>query len=218
MNARTIVTRRVVCLAALCVSLVVAPIAGQGGPPPAGQAAPPAQDEAALVARARGDSRARDHARHAQRHQPDQLHAGVQLHDAPDDAGEPAEDGGGRPRRVVHDRLRRPGPAHARGLRQRVPAGGREVRRGAPADRADRAGQIGLALTPADVVRHCGIRAGRWRSSASRTAIPIGTDIKRVKEFCRRGGRYMSLAHNGHSQLVGFEHRRGEQRVAVRAA
>ncbi len=29
----------------------------------------------------------------------------------------------------------------------------------------------------------------------------IGTDITRVKEFYDRGGRYMSLAHNGHSQL-----------------
>ena len=31
---------------------------------------------------------------------------------------------------------------------------------------------------------------------------PIGTDISRVKEFWQRGGRYMSLAHNGHSQLA----------------
>ena len=31
---------------------------------------------------------------------------------------------------------------------------------------------------------------------------PIGTDINRVKEFWQRGGRYMSLAHNGHSQLA----------------
>ena len=31
---------------------------------------------------------------------------------------------------------------------------------------------------------------------------PIGTDIKRVKEFYDRGGRYMSLAHNGNSQLA----------------
>ena len=30
---------------------------------------------------------------------------------------------------------------------------------------------------------------------------PIGTDIGRVKEFYDRGARYMSLAHNGHSQL-----------------
>jgi len=30
---------------------------------------------------------------------------------------------------------------------------------------------------------------------------PVGTDIARVKEFYDRGGRYMSLSHNGHSQL-----------------
>ncbi len=30
---------------------------------------------------------------------------------------------------------------------------------------------------------------------------PIGTDIDRVKEFFDLGARYMSLAHNGHSQL-----------------
>ena len=33
-------------------------------------------------------------------------------------------------------------------------------------------------------------------------AYPIGTNIKRVKEFHDRGGRYMSLAHNGHSQFA----------------
>jgi membrane dipeptidase len=31
---------------------------------------------------------------------------------------------------------------------------------------------------------------------------PIGTDLARVKEFYDRGGRYMSLAHNGNSQLA----------------
>ena len=30
---------------------------------------------------------------------------------------------------------------------------------------------------------------------------PIGRDLGRVREFWERGGRYMSLAHNGHSQL-----------------
>jgi membrane dipeptidase len=30
---------------------------------------------------------------------------------------------------------------------------------------------------------------------------PIGTDLGRLKEFYDRGGRYLSLAHNGHSQL-----------------
>jgi membrane dipeptidase len=31
---------------------------------------------------------------------------------------------------------------------------------------------------------------------------PIGLDISRVKEFYDRGARYLSLAHNGHSQLA----------------
>src|SRR5207245_11307466 len=31
---------------------------------------------------------------------------------------------------------------------------------------------------------------------------PSDNDIKRVKEFYDRGGRYMSLAHNGNSQLA----------------
>ena len=29
-----------------------------------------------------------------------------------------------------------------------------------------------------------------------------GYDIKRVEEFYKRGGRYMSLAHNGNSQMA----------------
>ncbi len=33
-------------------------------------------------------------------------------------------------------------------------------------------------------------------------AYPVGTDLKRIKEFHDRGGRYMSLAHNGHSQFA----------------
>jgi len=32
-------------------------------------------------------------------------------------------------------------------------------------------------------------------------AYPIGTDLSRIKEFYERGARYMSLSHNGHSQL-----------------
>lgn len=32
-------------------------------------------------------------------------------------------------------------------------------------------------------------------------AYPVGNDISRVKEFYERGARYMSLSHNGHSQL-----------------
>jgi membrane dipeptidase len=32
-------------------------------------------------------------------------------------------------------------------------------------------------------------------------AYPLGTDLARIKEFYDRGMRYMSLAHNGHSQF-----------------
>jgi membrane dipeptidase len=61
--------------------------------------------------------------------------------------------------------------------------------------------QIGLALTPADVLalhkKHLRIAV-----IGIENGYPIGTDIKRVKEFYERGGRYMSLAHNGNSQLA----------------
>jgi membrane dipeptidase len=60
--------------------------------------------------------------------------------------------------------------------------------------------KIGLALTPADVVR----LHDKGLSVAVigvENGYPIGTDIRRVKEFYDRGARYMSLAHNGNSQL-----------------
>ena len=60
---------------------------------------------------------------------------------------------------------------------------------------------IELALTATDVVR--------IHNSGKKVAVigiengyPVGTDINRVKEFWQRGGRYMSVAHNGHSQLA----------------
>ena len=60
--------------------------------------------------------------------------------------------------------------------------------------------EIGLALTPADVVSIS--KSGRKVAVIGiENGYPIGTDITRVKEFWQRGGRYMSLAHNGHSQL-----------------
>ena len=61
--------------------------------------------------------------------------------------------------------------------------------------------QIGLALTPDDVRK---IAASKRKVAVIgiENGYPIGTDIKRVKEFWDRGGRYMSLAHNGHSQLA----------------
>jgi len=62
-------------------------------------------------------------------------------------------------------------------------------------------GQIGLALTAADVPRIA--KSGKKVAVIGiENAYSLGTDIKRVKEFHDRGGRYMSLAHNGHSQFA----------------
>ncbi len=59
---------------------------------------------------------------------------------------------------------------------------------------------IELALTAADVTRIA--KSGKKVAVIGiENGYPLGTDIKRVKEFWDRGGRYMSLAHNGHNQL-----------------
>jgi membrane dipeptidase len=59
---------------------------------------------------------------------------------------------------------------------------------------------IELALTAADVPRI--VKSGKKVAVIGiENGYPVGTDINRVKEFWQRGGRYMSLAHNGHSQL-----------------
>lgn len=61
--------------------------------------------------------------------------------------------------------------------------------------------KIGLALTPADVIalHKKGLKVA---VIGVENGYPIGNDIRRVKEFYDRGGRYMSLAHNGNSQLA----------------
>jgi membrane dipeptidase len=62
-------------------------------------------------------------------------------------------------------------------------------------------GQIELALTAADVPRIA--KSGKKVALIGiENAYSLGTDISRVKEFYERGGRYMSLAHNGHSQFA----------------
>jgi membrane dipeptidase len=62
-------------------------------------------------------------------------------------------------------------------------------------------GQIELALTAADVPRIA--KSGKKVALIGiENAYPLGTDIRRVKEFYDRGGRYISLAHNGHSQFA----------------
>ena len=61
--------------------------------------------------------------------------------------------------------------------------------------------EIELALTSKDVKRI--IKAVKKVAMIGvENAYSIGTDITRVKEFAGRGARYMSLAHNGHSQLA----------------
>lgn len=60
--------------------------------------------------------------------------------------------------------------------------------------------QIELALTSDDVR---GIHAAGKKVAmiGVENAYPLGMELDRVKEFYDRGARYMSLSHNGHSQL-----------------
>lgn len=61
--------------------------------------------------------------------------------------------------------------------------------------------QIELALTSGDVRRIA--KSGKLVAMIGvENAYPIGTDLSLIKNFAERGGRYMSLAHNGHSQLA----------------
>jgi membrane dipeptidase len=60
--------------------------------------------------------------------------------------------------------------------------------------------RIQLALSAADVRR---IHASGRKVAliGVENGYPIGTDLSRVRELYDRGARYLSLAHNGHSQL-----------------
>ncbi len=61
--------------------------------------------------------------------------------------------------------------------------------------------KIELALTSNDVRRIA--RSGKKVAMIGvENGYPIGNDLGRIKEFAMRGARYMSLAHNGHSQLA----------------
>tara|TARA_R100001369_G_scaffold20091_3_gene36999 strand:+ start:80901 stop:82190 length:1290 start_codon:yes stop_codon:yes gene_type:complete len=60
--------------------------------------------------------------------------------------------------------------------------------------------KIGLATSSAEV--RALVNEGKLVSMIGvENAYPIGEDLSRIKEFYDRGARYMSLAHNGHSQL-----------------
>jgi|TARA_B110000908_G_scaffold9814_1_gene11864 membrane dipeptidase len=60
--------------------------------------------------------------------------------------------------------------------------------------------RIGLALT-SDDVRKIHITGKKVAMIGVENGYPIGTDIANVQKFYDMGARYMSLAHNGHSQL-----------------
>jgi membrane dipeptidase len=60
--------------------------------------------------------------------------------------------------------------------------------------------KIELALTAADVAR-IAAKGKKVALIGVENAYPIGTDLARIREFYDRGARYMSLAHNGHSQF-----------------
>ncbi|MEM7417718.1 MAG: dipeptidase [Gemmatimonadota bacterium] len=61
--------------------------------------------------------------------------------------------------------------------------------------------RIGLALTSDDVRRIDG-EGRKVAMIGLENGYPVGMDASRVQEFWERGARYMSLAHNGHSQLA----------------
>ena len=61
--------------------------------------------------------------------------------------------------------------------------------------------QIELALTSADVRRIN--KAGKKIAMIGvENAYPLGTDLTLIEQFAKRGARYMSLSHNGHSQFA----------------
>ncbi len=60
--------------------------------------------------------------------------------------------------------------------------------------------EIELALT-SDDVRRINAAGKKIAMIGIENGYPVGTDLSNVKKFYDLGGRYMSLAHNGHSQL-----------------
>jgi membrane dipeptidase len=60
--------------------------------------------------------------------------------------------------------------------------------------------RVGLALTPEDVLR-LSAQGKKAILIGVENGYPIGDDISNVRKFHDLGARYLSLAHNGHSQL-----------------
>jgi len=61
--------------------------------------------------------------------------------------------------------------------------------------------EIGIAYT-SDDVRRLAAEGKQVAMIGIENAYPVGLDLANIKDFHDRGGRYMSLAHNGHSQFA----------------
>ena len=61
--------------------------------------------------------------------------------------------------------------------------------------------RIGLALT-SDDVRAIVASGKKVAMIGIENAYQVGLDLDNIRDFAERGGRYMSLAHNGHSQFA----------------
>ena len=61
--------------------------------------------------------------------------------------------------------------------------------------------RIELALTSADV-RRIAASGKKVAMIGIENAYQVGLDLANIRDFWERGGRYMSLAHNGHSQFA----------------
>ena len=61
--------------------------------------------------------------------------------------------------------------------------------------------RIEIAYT-SDDVRRINTAGKKIAMIGIENAYPVGPDIANIKDFQQRGGRYMSLAHNGHSQFA----------------
>jgi membrane dipeptidase len=61
--------------------------------------------------------------------------------------------------------------------------------------------RIELALT-SDDVRRISAAGKKVAMIGIENAYQVGTDLNNIRDFAARGGRYMSLSHNGHSQFA----------------
>ena len=73
--------------------------------------------------------------------------------------------------------------------------------------------RIELALT-SDDVRRISASGKKVAMIGIENAYQVGTDLANIRDFAERGGRYMSLSHNGHSQFADSNTGRAGRRMA----